>query len=175
MKKQLLIFAALLFAQASVAADSGAQTVRKFKISFLNPGVEAELPLQRTTSLVVHPAIGYSFMYDSNDSFVSFINPYVDFQYRLYYNLDKNFAQSGTNNNTGGFAALKCTYNFKELYSSNSDYGTNNSLTVGAVWGMQWTAKHIYWQFNIGPGYNFNFDGDSGFCPMAEFSVGWSF
>lgn len=177
MKKIFLVAqaASILFAsQMSFAADNEAQTVRQFKISYLNPGVEFEQPIMKKASVIVHPAVGYSFI-ASNDDFVGFLNPYIDLQCRYYYNLAKKYEQSGENNNSGCFLAINCTYNFKDFYSTDDDYELRNNVTFGALWGVQWTKRHTYLRFNAGPGYYVNSDSDSGFAPIAEFSIGWKF
>jgi len=69
MKKVVLIVVSFLLSTNLFAADNEAQTVRQFKISYLNPGVEFEQPIMKKASVIVHPAVGYSFI-AGNDGFV---------------------------------------------------------------------------------------------------------
>ena len=170
-----LIATFLLISSWSFAADDEGRTVRQFKVTPLAPGFEAELPLHRTGSLVIRPAAGCGFVYDSEEGLVAAANVYANFQYRVYTNLGKKFAQSGVNNNSGSFVALSCAL-MKEFYTNNDNYDLNDMLAIGALWGMQWTTnRNIFWRFNVGLSAGYTADGDSALLPTTEFCVGYVF
>lgn len=174
MKKITCLITAFLLATSScLASDDEGRTVKQYKVTPLAPGFEAELPLHRTGSLVIRPAAGCGFIYDSEEGLVSAANVYVNFQYRVYTNIGKKFAQNGVNNNSGSFVALSCAL-MKEFYTNNDNYDLNDILAIGAVWGMQWTTnRNIFWRFNVGLSAGYTADGDSALLPTTEFCVGY--
>ena len=110
----------LFFAFFNCAAnDTIAYTVKQRKICFINPGLELELPLQRKTSLILNPGIGYNISYPNTSDFTSsgwlyLIAPFIDIQYRYYYNLDKRLKKTGNNSNSANFISVKGLFRGKE-------------------------------------------------------------
>lgn len=172
----IVIFSLLFVSYKCLANDTIAYTVKQKKICFINPGLELEIPLLRKTTLIVNPGIGYNISYPNTSDFTSsgwlyLIAPFVDMQYRYYYNLDKRLKKTGNNNNSANFISVKGLYRGKEL-TSNFTRTTDNDYSISLNWGLQRAKNKTYYNFNIGPMYYMDFKGNGGVFLNLEFNIG---
>ncbi|HYX08502.1 MAG TPA: hypothetical protein VE912_17355 [Bacteroidales bacterium] len=159
-----------------LANDTIVFTSKQKKICFINPGFELELPLHRKTSLIINPGIGYNISYPNTSDFTSsgwlyLIAPFVDVQYRFYYNLDKRYTKGFTNPNSANFISIRGLYRGKEI-TSNFTRTTNNDYSISLNWGFQRVKNKTYYNFDIGPMYYMDFKGDGGIFINLEFNIG---
>lgn len=153
----------------------------QFRLNFLVLGVEAEIGITKETTFLANiggtPFLGWN---DDGDGVISFI-PFIDTQYRYYYNL-KNRLEKGRSitKNSGNFIAIKGTYYFSEeaLDNFDSDDDTNESdlISVGVVHGLQRAYQNFHLAFEGGLGYyETRNDGDHIVLPLLSFTIGYAF
>jgi hypothetical protein len=172
----IVVFLLFLTILNCTANDTIANTIKHRKISLINPGLEFELPLQRKTSLILNPGIGYKISYPNTSDFTSsgwlyLIAPFVDIQYRYYYNLDKKYKKTDNNNNSANFISVKGLYRGKE-FTSNFTRTTDNDYSISLNWGLQRVKNKTYYNLNIGPMYYLDFRGNGGVFLNLEFNIG---
>lgn len=164
-----------LFFLSSLVQAQNSPSVEKhqFKINVLLPGFVYEYGLSNKNTLYSEISAGYG--YRSNDFGDNWsLYPYIQEQFRHYYNLEKRAAKGKvTSHNSGGFVAMAAYYNFKSITTNDSYSSSNSSVTIASVWGFQRTYKHKFnLDLNLGAGYGFS-KNDSGFAPVLNFTLGW--
>jgi hypothetical protein len=175
MKYKNLVISCLLFITFNGLANEDAFTVTQKKICFINPGFELEFALQRKTSLIINPGIGYNISYPhasiAPSGWLYLIAPFIDMQYRYYYNLNKRYKKTSNNLNSANFISIRGLYRGKEL-SSNFFRTTNNDFAVSLNWGLQRVNNKTYYSLNFGPMYYMDFKGNGGVFLNLEFNIG---
>jgi putative salt-induced outer membrane protein YdiY len=175
MKKYYFILLFSILINTVHAQDEAPTSVEKnqFKINLLLPGFVYEHGFDAKNTLYSEASIGLGFSSNSNNSNFAFF-PYVNEQFRHYYNLEKRAVKGKrTARNSGNYLAFNAMYNFESI-STNDDYREAvPSFTVGALWGLQRTYKGRFnLEFNIGPGVNFD-KYETEFVPVGNFTLGW--
>lgn len=133
----LLLLSSFVQAQNSPSVEK-----HQFKINVLLPGVVFEYGLNNKNTLYSELSAGYG--YRSNDFGDNWsFYPYIQEQFRHYYNLEKRAAKGKvTSHNSGGFVAMAAYYNFKSISTNDSYSSSNSSVIIAPVWGFQRTYKH---------------------------------
>ena len=157
------------------------QTESVWRINFLNPGIEYEMPTGNKSTLSVGLGIGYSGSYphssasDVDTGLVYAINPFVDIQYKWFYNFDKRKIKGlNTTTNSGNFVSVRVLTRGKTLFGD--DVVTDKlDFAVGPTWGIQRKyGKNFHMLFDMGPIYYFDVDGGHGFFPlMLQLNLGF--
>jgi len=177
MKNKFYIFLIFVFVSINcIANDTIAFSCKQRKISFINPGFEIELPLHRKSTFVINPGIGYNISYPNISDFTSsgwlyLIAPFIDLQYRYYYNLDIRNKKGVFSPNSANFISLKGLYRGNAL-KSNFSRTTDNDYSISLNWGLQRIKNKTYYNFNLGPMYYLDFIGNSGVFLNIEFNIG---
>jgi hypothetical protein len=167
-----IVFLLLL---SSFVQAQNAPSVEKnqFKINVLLPGFVYEYGINNKNTLYSELSAGFGY---SSSGFGDNWNfyPYLQEQFRHYYNLEKRAAKGKvTSHNSGGFVAMAAYYNFKSITTNDSYSSSNSSVVIAPVWGFQRTYKHKFnLDLNLGAGYGFS-KNDSGFAPVLNFTLGW--
>jgi hypothetical protein len=167
-----IVFLLLL---SSFVQAQNAPSVEKnqFKINVLLPGFVYEYGINNKNTLYSELSAGFGY---SSSGFGDNWNfyPYLQEQFRHYYNLEKRAAKGKvTSHNSGGFVAMATYYNFKSITTNDSYSSSNSSVVIAPVWGFQRTYKHKFnLDLNLGAGYGFS-KNDSGFAPVLNFTLGW--
>ncbi len=169
---RLIVF--LFFLSSFVQAQNSPSVEKhQFKINVLLPGYVYEYGLNNKNTLYSELSAGFGYSNNSFDDNWSFY-PYIQEQFRHYYNLEKRAAKGKvTNHNSGGFVAMAAFYNFKSITTNDSYSSSNSSVVIAPVWGFQRTYKHKFnLELNLGAGYGFS-KNDSNFVPVLNFTLGW--
>ena len=171
-----IVFIMTIVSVNCFANDTIAFVSKQRKICFINPGLEMEFPLRRQTSLIINPGIGYNISYPNTSDFTSsgwlyLFAPFVDMQYRYYYNLDKMSENGIKNANSAHFISLKGLYRGKDI-ASNFTRTANNDYSISFNWGLQNVKNNTYYSFDIGPLYYTDFKGHDGIFLNLEFNIG---
>ncbi len=108
MKKTILVLIAFYFSLCGFSQEQPISCEKAMRVNFMNPGIECELPISKSSTLSFNVGIGYGGSYKdlsfNGDGFMYLISPFYDLQYRHFCNLDKRVGkQKSTNNNSGNF------------------------------------------------------------------------
>lgn len=168
-------FIVFLFFSSFFVQAQNSVTVEKhqFKINVLLPGFVYEYGINNKNTLYSELSAGYGF--SSNNFGTNWtIYPYIQEQFRHYYNLEKRATKGKvTSHNSGGFVAMAAYYNFKSITTNDAYLSSNSSAVIAPVWGFQRTYKHKFnLDLNLGAGYAFS-KNDSDFVPVLNFTLGW--
>lgn len=177
MKQILSLIMLLIF---SIANSQEKNTEKVWRVNFLNPGVEYEMPTGNNTTLSVGAGLGYSVSYphtdlgDSSGAITSF-NPFVDIQHKWFYNFDKRKEKGlKTANNSGNFVSARFLTRSGSLFGNSN--GTDGlDFAVGPTWGIQRACgKNFHLLFDMGPIYYFDTNGKGYYFPlMIQLNLGF--
>lgn len=173
MKKQLILLLSLVTITGLSAQEKPTVEKNQFKINVLLPGVVYEHGLSEKNTLYSELSSGYGYTSNNFGETFTFF-PYINEQFRHYYNLEKR-ANKGkvTSHNSGGFIAMTAFYNFRSISTNDNFLETNSSLTIAPVWGFQRTYKgNFNLDLNMGIGYNIG-KHDNDIVPVLNFTLGW--
>lgn len=163
----------LLLSSFVQAQDSPSVEKNQFKINVLLPGFVYEYGINNKNTLYSELSAGFGYSSSGFGENWSFY-PYIQEQFRHYYNLEKRATKGKvTSRNSGNFVAMAAYYNFKSITTNDSYSSSNSSVVIAPVWGFQRTYKHKFnLDLNMGAGYGFS-KNDSEFVPVLNFTLGW--
>ncbi len=179
----LLLFISLSLSVVAQDGDVGLQKV--LRLNIISPGVEFEIPISKKSTVSVNGGVGFSGIYKNlgqydylgyNGSIMFFIPPFLDVEYKKFYNREKR-ASKGKNleYNSGNYWGVRMLINFKELYSYNVYRYANTDFAVGPVWGIQRAYGKFHLQFDAGMIYYFDVKGNNGFFPISfQLNIGYN-
>ncbi|WP_432221169.1 hypothetical protein ACRASX_10405 [Flavobacterium sp. TMP13] len=176
-KKYFLLIASLLLFTGVQAQEEAVVTVAKsqFKINVLLPGFVYEHAFSDKNTLYSELTSGFGYRSsDFNNESTFYFMPFIQEQFRHYYNLEKRAAKGKkTAFNSGNFMAVTAIYNFQSI-STNKNFGEYvPSLTIAPVWGFQRTYRRKFnLDLNFGAGVNFD-RYNTDLSIVANFSLGW--
>lgn len=156
------------------------KTTSVWRINFLNPGIEYEMPTGTNSTFSIGAGIGYSGSYPHSDvglssGFITSFNPFLDLQQKWFYNLDKRKTKGlNVTNNSGNFVSVRALTRGESLFGNSN--GTDKlDFAVGPSWGIQRKyGKNFHLLFDIGPIYYFDIEGRKGFFPlMIQLNLGF--
>ena len=177
MKKSILIFLSLVLYISQGFAQENTSSV--FRINFLNPGVEYEMPVFNQSTVLFNVGVGYCESYPNLTTYASgwlySICPFVDVQYRNYYNLEKRLnKQKNISYNSGNFWGVRMLTRGK-AFDGNFDRTSNIDFALNPIWGLQRSYGKINLLFDGGIAYYFDGKGNDGVSPTFEFGIGYNF
>lgn len=155
-------------------------TEKAWRVNFLNPGIEYEMPTGNNTTLSVGVGIGYSGSYPhtsigKGSGFITSFNPFVDIQHKWFYNFDKRKSKGlKIANNAGNFVSARFLTRSESLFGNSN--GTDGlDFAVGPTWGIQRTyGKNFHLLFDMGPIYYFDTNGKGYYFPlMIQLNLGF--
>ncbi|WP_347173123.1 hypothetical protein [Polaribacter uvawellassae] len=175
MKRNLFFLATILF---SISIYS--QTEKVWRINILNPAIELEIPTGENASLSTALGIGYGGSYPRTSfgggtGFRYSINPFLDLQYKRFYNLEKRKNKNlSIENNSGNFISARLLIRgntIKSNFSRTSIY----DFSIGPTWGLQRKyGKNFHLLFDVGPIYYFDSNGKGNIFPiMLQLNLGF--
>ncbi len=135
--------------QASVAAPG------VFKINFIPLSISYEQRLASTHTLLFEGGLGLESRFDNNTNNLNFlVHPYLDFNYRYYYNFEKrNLKGKRTIMNSGNYWGVLARFFLDPVYNTVEGDYQGPFLLIGPVWGMQRNYKsHFSLGFRLGGG-----------------------
>ena len=167
----------LFFFFCSVATAQKTENV--YRINFLSPGIEAEISTGKSSTFSANAGITYigSYPHISTsvpaNTFLYSINPFLDIQEKLYYNLNKRTEKGkSAANNSGNFVSIRNVTFFNSI-SSNFETYANLNFAVGPTWGFQRSSSKLHFLFDVGPQFYFDTKGHSGIWPvMIQINLG---
>ncbi|MGB5227237.1 MAG: hypothetical protein WBN55_03180 [Eudoraea sp.] len=156
-------------------------TQKIWRVNFLNPAIELELPTAEKTTFSLALGIGYSGGYPDltfgGSGFVYIIAPFLDLQHKWFYNFEKRKQKQKTvEGNSGNFWSIRFITtgpSVAENVTRTSDF----DFAIGPTWGIQRRySKKFHLLFDIGPQYYFDTEGNGNFWPiMIQLDLGFDF
>lgn len=177
MKKITSLIMLLIF---SIANSQEKQAEKVWRVNFLNPGIEYEMPTGKNSTFSIGAGIGYSASYPHSDTgegsgFITSFNPFLDVQQKWFYNFDKRKTKGlNTASNSGNFISARVLTRGESLFGSSN--GTDKlDISVGPTWGIQRKyGENFHFLFDMGPIYYFDVNGRHGFFPlMIQINLGF--
>ncbi|CAM1341609.1 hypothetical protein [Tenacibaculum amylolyticum] len=154
-------------------------TEKVWRVNFLNPGVELEVPTSNYSTFSVGLGVGYGGSYPKTSSggsgFLYSINPFLDVQHKWFYNFEKRKEKKrATDNNSGNFISARL-FTRGNTITSNFNRTSNFDFAVGPTWGIQRKyGKNFHLLFDVGPIYYFDTKGNHNFFPiMVQLNLGF--
>lgn len=179
-RKVIYLFISLfsLFCMNRVSSQEK-NTKKVWRVNFLNPGVELEIPVSNNSTFSTGLGIGYGGSYPHTSTggsgFLYSINPFLDLQYKLFYNFEKRKTKKlSIDNNSGNFISARLLTRGNTI-SSNFNMTTNFDFAVGPTWGVQRKyGKKFHLLFDVGPIYYFDSNGKGNIFPiMFQLNLGF--
>ncbi|MCH4824602.1 hypothetical protein ML462_15620 [Gramella lutea] len=162
-------------------------TEKVFRVNFLNPGAELELPTGNYSTFSTGLGIGYGGGYKDltgtdngvitaiDNGIIYIIAPFLDLQQKWFYNLNKRIGKNKTvQNNSGNFISAR----FITRGPSIADNVTRTSdfdFAFGPTWGIQRKyGEKFHLLFDVGPQYYFDTEGNGNIFPfMFQLNLGF--
>jgi long-subunit fatty acid transport protein len=170
--KKIIVLSVFLMSSIMLLAQEGVEK-SQIKINFLIPSISYEKSL--STKNTLYSEFGTSFGYSSSFSQTNWtFTPFINEEFRHYYNLDKRLSKGKRiKNNSGSFFALSAIYNFESLNTNSNFISQNADISIIPNWGFQHISKSGFSiGLNLGCGYSFN-KNDNQFVTMTKLSLGW--
>lgn len=174
------LFFTLLFLTLSLQLFAQ-ETETVWRVNFLNPGIVYEVPVSSSSIISMNAGIGYSGAYpkltrsDLQSGFLYAITPFVNIQYRFFYNLNER-AREGklTDNNSGNFISLRFKVRGPSI-DDNFIRKTSYDFAISPTWGIQRSYGNFNLLFSVGPQLYFDTEGNVGFWPvMPHIALGFN-
>ncbi|GGG97807.1 hypothetical protein GCM10011416_14810 [Polaribacter pacificus] len=159
--------------------NNNLKTEKVWRVNFLNPAIELEIPTGTYSTFSSAIGIGYGGGYPdltfANSGFIYIISPFADFQQKWFYNRNKRVTKNKTiDNNSGNFVSLRLITrgsSIAENVSRSSDF----DFAFGPTWGIQRKyGKNFHLLFDVGPQYYFDTNGIGNLWPiMFQLNLGF--
>jgi hypothetical protein len=181
MKKYLIISTLLLNIIFVTAQDLySIKTEKVWRINFLNPAVELEIPTGQYSTFSSSFGVGYSGGYPDltiaeNSGLIYIISPFGDFQHKWFYNLNKRADKNlQVEHNSGNFISFRLFTRGKSL-AENVIRTSDFDFAVGPTWGIQRKyGENFHLLFDVGPQYYFDTLGNGNIWPlMLQLNLGF--
>ncbi len=163
----ILLFSIQVNAQVSTETDKKPSTQDVFRINLINPGVEYEMSVGKKSTISIGTGLQLLGGWNSSDGSWYKIYPFIDTQYKYFYNFNKRVLKGKTTeNNSGNFVSMRL------LSFSNPIMGTDVEIDqaldrfmflLGPTWGIQRKyGKNFHLLFDVGPSFYFDNKGEVG-------------
>lgn len=182
MKRKILILILGILTTLNYAQEKiDIKTEKVWRVNFLNPAIELEMPISKKATFSTSLGIGYGVPYDEisvspYNQFLYSFNPFLDLQYKRFYNLDRRKAKNlNIENNSGNFVSLRILTRGNTI-ESNFIRSSNFDFAFGPTWGIQRKyGKNFHLLFDLGPQYYFDTNGNGGIWPiMIQLNLGFN-
>jgi len=182
MKKVLFVILCFILVQGIAAQDNidNQYTENVFRINFLNPGVEYEYAVAKTSTLSAGLGVGYGGSYPNlsttkGTGFLYLITPFLDVQYKRFYNFEKRVQKDrNVENNSGNFISARLLTRVNTI-ESNFDRTSNYDFAIGPTWGIQRSYGKFHLLFDVGTIYYFDTKGNGNWFPiMIQLNLGFN-
>lgn len=155
----------------SLNAQESARTEKVWRVNFLNPAVELELPPGKYSTFSSALGIGYGGAYPDlsygGSGFVYLIAPFLDLQQKWFYNLNKRQRKERTTeNNSGNFVSARFITRGHSI-ASNFHRSSDLDFAINPSWGIQRKYGIFHLLFDIGPQYYFDTNGNGNIFPIT--------
>jgi len=180
MKKLSIIALLALFTITTYGQEEKTYNTEKvWRVNFLNPGAELELPTGNYSTFSTGLGIGYGGGYPDltygGNGFIYIIAPFLDLQQKWFYNINKRIRKNRTvENNSGNFISARLITRGNSI--ADNVYRTSDfDFAFGPTWGIQRKyGKKFHLLFDIGPQYYFDTEGNGNIFPiMFQLNLGF--
>jgi len=181
MRKLITLFTvAMLTISVNGQEFQNPNTEKVWRINFLNPAVELEVPTGNYSTFSSALGIGYGGAYPDLEfgggtGLIYIIAPFLDLQQKWFYNLNKRVRKDKTvDNNSGNFISLRLITRGNSI-ADNVNRTSDFDFAVGPTWGIQRKYGESYHLlFDIGPQYYFDTEGNGNIFPiMFQLNLGF--
>lgn len=180
MKKFSVVAIFALLTLFTFAQEQGInQTEKVWRINFLNPAVELELPTGDYSTFSTGVGIGYGGGYPDltygGSGFIYIIAPFLDLQQKWFYNINKRVRKNRTiDNNSGNFISARLLTRGNSI-AENVSRTSNFDFAFGPTWGIQRKyGESFHLLFDIGPQYYIDTEGNGNIFPfMFQLNLGF--
>ena len=163
----ILLFSIQINAQVSTETNKEPSTQDVFRINLINPGVEYEMSVGKNSTFSIGTGLQVFAGSNSVDGSWYKIYPFIDTQYKYFYNFNRRVLKGKTTeNNSGDFVSMRL------LSFSNPIIGTGVDINqafdrfmffLGPTWGIQRKyGKSFHLLFDVGPSLYFDNKGKTG-------------
>jgi len=184
-KNKLLIkriFISLIIVLMTISTNAqekeNINTVKVWRVNFLNPAIELELPTGSKSTFSSALGIGYGGGYPDltygDSGFIYIIAPFLDLQQKWFYNLEKRNRKSKTiENNSGNYVSARLITRGNSI-ADNVSRTSNFDFAFGPTWGIQRKYGQFHLLFDVGPQYYFDTEGNGNIWPlMIQLNLGF--
>ena len=180
MKKNLLILVFGLLTTLNYAQENiDIKTEKIWRVNFLNPAIELEIPTGEYSTFSSALGIGYGGGYPDltfgGSGFIYIISPFVDLQQKWFYNLNKrNEKNRNIENNSGNFVSFRLITRGNSI-AENVNRTSDFDFAFGPTWGIQRKyGKNFHLLFDVGPQYYIDTNGNGNIWPiMLQLNLGF--
>ena len=180
--KRTLIFVIVVLLAISTNAQKkeNTKTVKVWRINFLNPAIELELPTGDYSTFSSALGVGYGGGYPDltygGSGFIYIIAPFIDIQQKWFYNFKKRNKKDKTiENNSGNFISARLITRGKSI-ADNVGRTSDFDFAFGPTWGIQRKYGNFHLLFDVGPQYYFDTEGNGNLWPlMIQLNLGFDF
>lgn len=154
-------------------------TEKVWRVNFLNPGAELELPTGNYSTFSTGLGIGYGGGYPDltykDNGLIYIIAPFLDLQEKWFYNINKRIRKNKTvQNNSGNFISARFITrgpSIAENVTRTSDF----DFAFGPTWGIQRKyGEKFHLLFDVGPQYYLDTNGNGNIFPiMFQLNLGF--
>jgi len=173
MKRHIILGLILLLAiSLSGQKKKDLNTSKVWRVNFLNPAIELEIPTGKNSTFSSSIGIGYNGGYPditySGNGFKYIISPFLDLQQKWFYSFENRKAKNKkTDNNSGNFVSFRAITKGNSIIE-NVTRTSNFDFAIGPTWGIQRNyGKHFHLLFDIGPQYYFDTKGNGNIWPIS--------
>lgn len=155
------------------------KTEEVWRVNFLNPGFEMELPTGNYSTFSTGIGVGYGGSYPDltygAPGFVYIIAPFLDLQHKWFYNINKRIRkEKSVSNNSGNFISARLLTrgpSIAENVTRTSDF----DFAFGPTWGIQRKyGERFHLLFDVGPQYYMDTEGNGNIFPiMFQLNLGF--
>ena len=173
MKKLSILALLALFTMTTYGQESKTyKTEKVWRVNFLNPGLELELPTGDYSTFSTELGIGYGGGYPDltygGSGFIYIIAPFLDLQQKWFYNINKRIRKNRTvENNSGNFISARFLTRGNSI--ADNVYRTSDfDFAFSGTWGIQRKyGERFHLLFDIGPEYYFDTKGNGNIFPIT--------
>lgn len=166
----------ILFAFLTISIYAQVQerytTEKVWRINFINPGVELELPTGDYSTFSTNLGVGYGGSYPDltygGSGFIYIIAPFLDLQQKWFYNINKRAGKEKiVANNSGNFFSLRMITRGNSI-AENVSRTSNFDFVLGPTWGIQRKfGRNFHLLFDLGPQFYWDTKGNGNFFPLV--------
>jgi hypothetical protein len=167
--KKLLFIILIVIVPIQVWAQ---ETDKVWRVIFLNPGVEYELPISSTSVISTHLGIGYSGSYPNltenswYSGWIYSISPFVSLQFKKFYKINSRSRKNrDIKSNSGNFISIRFLSRGPAIEENFVRKGIVN-FAIGPTWGLQRSYGNFHLLFDVGPQFYFDDAGNTGIWPL---------
>lgn len=163
--------------QVSTAQVTEVRIEKVWRINFINPGTELEIPTGKSSTFSAELGVGYGGSYpelsSSGNGWRYLISPFLDLQHKWFYNLEKRMQKErNIQNNSGNFLSIRLLSRGKHI-KSNFTRTSNLDFAFGPTWGIQRSFGKLHLLCDVGTIYYFDTKGNGNWFPiMLQLNIG---